>query len=705
MGCDACKQSRNDSDLDFADSQIDGEVVQDGPASRENSQEEIQNGVSIPTVPKAVTASNEIDPGNPPVPVDRDKVAPATNRRAVGGGGARELKTKPPSPKDASERALMVEAFKNNKNLQVMVNIDNARCNQMIDIAWKETVPEGTEIITQGSLEADYFYIVQEGSFEVLLQKPGSDQREKVHSYSKGGSFGELALLYFAARAATVKALEKSLVWVMDRKNFKEILAKSDEGQISDYVKHLDKVEIFSSLTGDEKITIAKALQEMKFKSGETILEQGENGDTFYVLVDGEVAVIVDGKKVAKLKGTTDKAEIFGEKAILNNEPRAATIKVQSDSATTLTLDKTSFEMLLGPLESLKQRGKNGDSTKAPSAPTSSGKATEANDSKEHILRKHLKKLGLLGCGGFGAVVLVEHVKTQETYAMKALSKGYVVKCGMQKAVMSEKEIQYMCNSPFIIKLFDTYNGTKTLYFLLELALGGELYATDNKKGFHGSEKHAKFYVAGTVFAFEHLHSHKIIYRDLKPENLLLNEEGQMKLTDMGLAKVVVGKTFTTCGTPDYFAPELIKSTGHTHAVDWWALGILAYELMAGQPPFQAASPMQTYKLIQEGIKKVQFSSSVPADCAVLVKGLCERDPSERLPMRKDGSNNIKKCKWYKGFDWEKMEKCTLPAPYKPHVKSKTDAANFNARKEDMPPSVDYVDDGTGWDEGFATST
>merc|ERR1712227_410051 len=106
--------------------------------------------------------------------------------------------------------------------------------------------------------------------------------------------------------------------------------------------------------------------------------------------------------------------------------------------------------------------------------------------------------------------------------------------------------ILMMTNSPFIIKLWECFNGAQSLYFLLEPALGGELYATYNREGFHGSEKHAKFYVAGVVYAFEHLHERHIIYRDLK-------------VADMGLAKFVLGKTYTTCGTPDYLAPEVIK--------------------------------------------------------------------------------------------------------------------------------------------------
>merc|ERR1712151_1161566 len=138
---------------------------------------------------------------------------------------------------------------------------------------------------------------------------------------------------------------------------------------------------------------------------------------------------------------------------------------------------------------------------------------------------------------------------------MKGLSKGYIVKKRAKKTVMNEKNIFLMTNSPFIIRLWETYNAPQKLYFLMEAALGGDLHETYKRKGFYGSEKHANFYTAGTVLAFDHMHKRQIIYRDLKPENLLLNDAGQLKLTDMGLAKVVTGKTFTKCGTPNYKAP------------------------------------------------------------------------------------------------------------------------------------------------------
>jgi cGMP-dependent protein kinase len=359
--------------------------------------------------------------------------------------------------------------------------------------------------------------------------------------------------------------------------------------------------------------------------------------------------------------------------------------------------------MLLGPLEELKKRGKEGTAVVAKAK--GAGSTAPQKHRLGSILRRDLKRLGLLGCGGFGAVEMVEHRETKEVYALKALSKGFVLKCGMEKCVMSEKDVQMMCNSEFIVKLYETFNSVQSLYFLLELALGGEIYATYNKKGLWGNVKCAKFYVAGTVLAFEHLHRLKIIFRDLKPENLLLTDKGNVKLTDMGLAKVVVGKTFTTCGTPDYFAPELIASKGHTAAVDWWCLGILTFELLAGHPPFESASPMQIYQKVAKGINKMPFPNTCSDVAGTLIKSLCESNPSERLPMKKEGVANIKNNDWFKGFDWGAMENLKMEAPYKPPIKNKKDISNFSARKEDMPPQIVYKDPGTKWDRDFATSS
>eukprot|EP00928_Gymnodinium_smaydae_P026768 TRINITY_DN2091_c0_g1_i1.p1 TRINITY_DN2091_c0_g1~~TRINITY_DN2091_c0_g1_i1.p1 ORF type:complete len:799 (+),score=208.52 TRINITY_DN2091_c0_g1_i1:83-2398(+) len=631
-------------------------------------------------------------------------------RGAVGGGAQQEAPIKPPSAKTAEERQLMVKALKKNKNLATMITVDDDKANKMIDLMWKDSVEKDTAIISEGDLNADYFYIVQDGIFEVTKAGGGSAKSAEaaqapVGTINAGGSFGELALMYFAPRAATITAKSPATVWVIDRKQFKDILAKSEEAGVSEYVKHLDHVEILSPLKDTEKLELAKAFSELNLSKNDIIFKQGEQGDQFYILVEGSVSVIKDDKEVSKLKATRTAAQIFGEMALLESAPRSATIKVTSDSATALSLDKLSFDMLIGPLEDLKKRGKHGTHVVKKKAHGHHGHHGHGDAKHGQILRKDLKKLGLLGCGGFGAVELVEHTKNSETYALKALSKGYVLKSGMQQSVMSEKNVQLMCNSNFIVKLFETYNGEQSLYFLLELALGGELYATYNKKSLWGKENCARFYIAGVVLAFEHLHGLKIIFRDLKPENLLLTDLGKVKLTDMGLAKVVVGKTYTTCGTPDYFAPELIASKGHNRAVDWWTLGILTFELLGGHPPFESASPMQIYQKVTKGINKAPFPKPCKGKVETLIKGLCDASPGARLAMKKGEADNIKKHEWYGGFDWEAMFNLKMEPPYTPIVKSKKDIANFSARPEDMPPQVPYKDPKNGWDKDFATST
>jgi len=630
-------------------------------------------------------------------------------RGAVGGGAQVQAETKPPSSKTDADLSLIKKALQENVNLNTIANLDEGRIKAMCDVMWKEEVPSGTALIKQNDLQADYFYVVQQGSFSVSKSDEAKEGQSvesvtaaQLGTIQAGGSFGELALLYFAPRAATITATENSVVFVTARHQFKEILLRANEAEMKQNLNYVGRCEVFeAALKDSEKKELAAAMMEMTFNKNETIFEQGEVGTQFFLLVEGSVTVIKDGKEVASLQATADKAPYFGEKALENKEPRAATVKVTSTTAKTLFVDKESFEVVLGSLSQLVKRGKDGTAV----VEKTTRKTAVADGKRFGVIKfKDLKKLGLLGCGGFGAVELVEETKTGNVYALKALSKGFVIKSGMQSSVMSEKNVQLMCDSPFIVKLYETYNSPEHLYLLLELALGGELYATYNKRNMWGNEACAKFYVAGTVLAFEHLHGRKIVFRDLKPENLLLTDQGRVKLTDMGLAKVIHGKTYTTCGTPDYFAPELIASKGHGTGVDWWTLGILAFELMSGHPPFESATPMQIYAKVQKGINQVVFPKKCKGDVEVLVKGLCNANPTERLPMKKGGIQNVKSAKWFSGFDWSAMENMTMKVPYAPTVKSKKDMKNFSANKEDMPPQVPYKDPKTGWDNDFATS-
>jgi len=633
------------------------------------------------------------------------------HRKAVA-GQVGSVVTKPPTQKSDSEKRTMMKALKANKNLTDIVDLDESKCKQLIDVAWEETVEPGTSIIEQGSDQADYFYIVKKGTFDVFIKvaddkkKSGDDKGvQKVLSIEAGGSFGELALIFYAPRAATVKAKEKAVVWVVDRGSFKSVMVTAAQNKAKESAKFFAHNDFFLPLHQDERKEAAVAWSTTDFKEGEVIFEQGDKPSSFYVLIEGEIAEIKDGVERRRLKGSAVKGELFGEGALLSRSPRSVTAKVISEKAVAFSMDRASFEALLAPWDQIKKRGPSGESFvgRGGGGKNKVQEVAKVNKSMGIIKREDLTILGLLGCGGFGAVQLVQHKTTQDVYALKILSKGHVVKCRMQKSVMQEKNIQRMCDSNFIVKLYACYNEPQNLCFLLELAIGGELYDTYCKRGFHGSVKHAQYYAAATLFAFEHLHDKMIVFRDLKPENLLLDGKGFCKLTDMGLAKVVVGKTSTTCGTPDYFAPEVIAGIGHGVAVDWWTLGILIFEFVAGHAPFETASPAQTMKKIQAGIEKVNFPSKLKPHGQDLIHGLLRRQPNDRLPMKKGWTDNVKNHTWYEGFKWQPFFTNEVDPPYKPVVKNRTDTKNFAANPADKPPVIPYKDDGSGWDKDFAT--
>ena len=435
--------------------------------------------------------------------------------------------------------------------------------------------------------------------------------------------------------------------------SFKQLMTQTS------IIDTLQKVRIFRNLTVSKLEHLVEVIREEKFKDGENIMTQGEKGNKFYILKKGKVDILVNDKYIR----TLNEKEYFGERALFFHEKRSATIKANGD-VTVLYISQSDFENVI-----------------------------EGN-MKEHLMNRlylqdesvQLKDLYFvqnLGTGNYGNVSLVNDKKTKFYYAIKAISRKQIDNEQLHNNLNLERSILLQIDHPFIVKLVKSLKDDKNIYFLMEYIKGKELFDVIRDIGLLNKEQ-TQFYGGSLLEAVDYLHERKFIYRDIKPENVMVIANGYIKIIDFGTAKAIIDRTNTIIGTPHYMAPEVILGEGYSFQVDIWSIAVCMFEFMCGGVPYgeNAEDPMDVYlAIINDKMEFPDFCDD--KDFKSLMVQMLTKNPMTRMAKLSQVKSHI----WFKDFNWEDLVMLNMPSPYKPIMNKD----NFDKKNDIM--FIDYVKD------------
>uniref|UniRef100_A0A674D5X9 protein kinase C n=1 Tax=Salmo trutta TaxID=8032 RepID=A0A674D5X9_SALTR len=312
--------------------------------------------------------------------------------------------------------------------------------------------------------------------------------------------------------------------------------------------------------------------------------------------------------------------------------------------------------------------------------------------------------LSVIGRGSYAKVLLVRLKKTERIYAMKVVKKELVNDDEDIDWVQTEKHVfEQASNHPFLVGLHSCFQTESRLFFIIEYVNGGDLMFHMQRQR-KIPEEHARFYSAEISLALNYLHERGIIYRDLKLDNVLLESEGHIKLTDYGMCKEGLrpgDTTSTFCGTPNYIAPEILRGEDYGFSVDWWALGVLMFEMMAGRSPFDIVgstdNPDQNtedylFQVILE--KQIRIPRSLSVKAASVLKGFLNKEPKERLGCHpQTGFADIMGHPFFRNVDWDLMEQKQVAPPFKPNISGEFGLDSFDTQFTNEPIQLTPDDD------------
>uniref|UniRef100_A0A7N9AQL8 protein kinase C n=1 Tax=Mastacembelus armatus TaxID=205130 RepID=A0A7N9AQL8_9TELE len=330
-----------------------------------------------------------------------------------------------------------------------------------------------------------------------------------------------------------------------------------------------------------------------------------------------------------------------------------------------------------------------------PMSPPLAGPSTALTSSTTPPSRKE-EKLGMedfncisvLGRGHFGKVLLAEYKKSGKLYAIKALKKGDIVTRDEVDSLMCEKRIFEVINAsrhPFLVNLYGCFQTADHVCFVMAYSAGGDLMTHIHTSIF--TEKQTQFYCSCVLLALEFLHQNKIVYRDLKLDNLLMDADGFVRIADFGLCKEGMGhgdRTSTFCGTPEFLAPEVLTESNYTRSVDWWGLGVLIYEMLVGESPFPGDDEEEVFdSIVNDDVRYPRFLSP---ESVSLIQKLLQKNPEMRLGAGVEDASVIKRHRFFQGMHWEALLAKKVKPPFLPVIRAPQDVSNFDEEFTRLKP-------------------
>ena len=430
---------------------------------------------------------------------------------------------------------------------------------------------------------------------------------------------------------------------MMKRETIEKVLGNelSVQIELNKIIQIIQKINPFGLLSYSKINLMAQSVVLVEYKTDETIFKQGEPCDGLFIIKEGQVEVYRD----SQFMRTLAKGSFFGERCIIMNENRTASV---ISKAKTLVW-KLSREKFL--------------------------EIVEENLIKKLVFRISLQDdsiqlsdlvvMDLIGKEAFGNVYLCCNKKNKMLYALKSVTRKKINFHSLQESLKQEKKVLQQIEHQFIIKLVKTFKDSKGIYFLLEYVQGLSLFEVLRIINILKTSD-CRFYTANLLVIMDYLHKNSIIYRDLKPENMMVDHEGYLKLLDFGTAKLLKDRTFSVLGTPQYMAPEVIMGKGYSFSADLWSIGVMIYEFICGNVPFGSNDDDDAFTIYRDIISgKLTYPSFIKENCRE--KKLIQILLNNYAPGR-GTAEKLKDHKYFESFSWDGLLSRSLTTPFVPKV-------------------------------------